>query len=161
VLSAITTLAAGLLPALRVSRPEVAPALKGGAPGGKSRSWFRGLLVVAQIACSQFLLVGTGLLVASYLQVQHIRPGFDTGRQVLFATLLPATEHSNVNYGKMIGGLRAVPGVRRVSYIRNPPLSGSGGGAQQVSIPGVTDEPVGIGSNAAGPDYFQAPSTSP
>jgi predicted permease len=159
-LAMITTLAAGLLPALRVSRPDLAGVLKGGAPSGKSRSWFRGALIIAQIACSQFLLVGTGLLVASYFQVQHIRPGFDTGRHVLFATLLPTAERPNFNYEDMLGRLRAIPGVRRVSYVRNPPLSGSGGGAQQVSIPGVTDEPMGIGGNAAGPEYFTAMGTA-
>jgi predicted permease len=159
-LSMVTTLAAGLLPALRVSRPDLAPVIKAEAPGGRSRSWFRGALIIAQIAFSQFLLVGTGLLVGSYLQVQHVRPGFDTGRHVLFALLLPNTEHPTFHYGDLLGSLRAVPGVRRVSWVRNPPLSGSGGAAQQVSIPGITDEPVGIGGNAAGPEYFTAMGTA-
>ena len=156
----VTTLAAGLLPALRVSRPDLAPVLKGETPSGKSRSWFRGSLIVAQIACSQFLLVGTGLLVGSYFQVQHIRPGFDMGRHVLFATMLPNAENPNLNYEDMLGRLRALPGVRRVSSVGNPPLSGSGGGAQQVSIPGVTGEPVGIAGNAVGPEYFTAMGTA-
>ena len=92
--------------------------------------------------------------------MQHIRPRFDTGRHVLFATLLPNAERPNFNYEDMLGKLRAVPGVRRVSSVREPPLSGSGGGAQQVSIPGVTDEPVGIAGNAAGPEYFTAMGTA-
>jgi hypothetical protein len=50
--------------------------------------------------------------------------------------------------------------AQRVSSVREPPLSGSGGGAQQVSIPGVTDEPVGIAGNAAGPEYFTAMGTA-
>ena len=159
-LSMITTLAAGLLPALRVSRPDLVAVLKGETSSGKSRSWFRGGLIIAQIACSQFLLVGTGLLVGSYFQVQNIRPGFDTGRHVLFATLLPNAERPNFNYEDMLGRLRAVPGVRRVSSVQEPPLSGSGGGARQVSIAGVTDEPVGISGNAAGPEYFTAMGTA-
>jgi hypothetical protein len=60
----------------------------------------------------------------------------------------------------MLGRLRAIPGVRRVSSVRNPPLSGSGGGAQQVYIPGVLTEPVGIAGNAVGPDYFTAMGTA-
>ena len=100
-----------------------------------------------QIACSQFLLVVTGLLVGSYLQLQHIRPGFDMDRHLLFATLLPATEDPNANfYEDMLGRLRVLPGVRRITSVGSPPLSGSGGRPQQVSIPGVTDEPVGIGA---------------
>jgi predicted permease len=161
-LAMIAILAAGLLPALRVSRPDLAPVLKGEAPGGKSRSWFRGSLIIAQIACSQFLLVGTGLLVGSYFQVQHIRPGFDIGRHVLLATVLPNAKRPNVKYDYegMLARLQAVPGVLRVSSVRNPPLSGSGGGAQQVSIPGVLTEPVGIAGNAVGPDYFTAMGTA-
>lgn len=159
-LAMITTLAAGLVPALRVSRPDLAPVLKGEASSGESRSWFRGSLIIAQIACSQFLLVGTSLLVGSYLQVQHIRPGFDMGRHVLFATMLPNAENPNLNYEDILGRLRAAPGVRRVSSVGNPPLSGSGGGAQQVSIPGVTAEPVGIAGNAVGAEYFTTMGTA-
>ena len=92
----------------------------------------------------------------SYLQVQHIRPGFDMSRHLLFATLLPATEHPKANlYEDMLGRLSALPGVRRVASVGSPPLSGSGGGAQRVSIPGTTDEPVGIGA------YWVGRSTSP
>jgi predicted permease len=160
-LAVVTTLATGLLPALRVSRPNLAPALKGEAPGGRPRSWFRSSLVIAQIACGQFLLVGTGLAAGSYLQVQRIRPGFDMSRHLLFATLLPATEHPETNfYGDMLGRLRALPGVRRVSSVGSLPLSGSGGGPQQVSIPGITDEPVGIGAYWVGPEYFTAMGTA-
>lgn len=160
-LAVVTTLATGLFPALRVSRPDLTGVLKGETPSARSRSWFRGGLVIAQIACSQFLLVATGLLVGSYLQVQHIRPGFDMDRHLLFATLLPATEHPNANfYEDMLGRLSALPGLRRVTSVGSPPLSGSGGGAQQVSIPGITDEPVGIGAYWVGPEYFTAMGTA-
>jgi len=160
-LAVVTTLATGLFPALRVSRPDLTGVLKGETPSARSRSWFRGGLIVAQIACAQFLLVLTGLLLGSYLQVQHIRPGFDMNRRLLFATLLPATEHPKANLMEdMFGRLRAIPGVRRVISVGTQPLSGSGGGAQQVSIPGITDEPVGIGAYWVGPEYFSAMGTA-
>ncbi len=160
-LAVVTTLATGLFPAVRVSRPDLTAVLKGETPSARSRSWFRGGLIVAQIACAQFLLVVTGLLVGSYLQVQHIRPGFDMSRHLLFATLLPATEHPKANlYEDMLGRLSALPGVRRVASVGSPPLSGSGGGAQRVSIPGTTDEPVGIGAYWVGPEYFTAMGTA-
>jgi len=53
-LALVTALAAGLAPALRFSRPDLMPALKGEAPGAVSRFWFRGGLIIAQIAFSQF-----------------------------------------------------------------------------------------------------------
>lgn len=160
-LAMVTTLATGLFPALRVSRPDLTAVLKCEAPSARSRSWFRGGLIVAQIACAQFLLVLAGLLVGSYLQVQHIRPGFDTRRHLLFATVMPATEHPGANfYEDMLGRLRAIPGVRRVTSVGDPPLSGSGGGPQQVSIPGVTEEPVSVGAYWVGPEYFTAMGTA-
>jgi len=158
VLAMLTTLAAGVVPALRASRPDLAPTLKGGAPGGKSRSWFRGSLIVAQIACSQFLLVGTGLLMASYFQVQHIRPGFDIDRHVLFAAAMPKAKTFNVD--DWARRLRAVPGVRRVSFVANPPLSGSGDMFRQVTLPGIAADPVGIRGNSVGPEYFTAMGTA-
>jgi predicted permease len=159
-LAIFTTLAAGVVPALRASRPDLASLIKGGAPSGKLRSWFRGSLIVAQIACSQFLLVGTGLLVASYFQVQHIRPGFDIDRHVLFATAIPNVKTANLNVDDWARRLRAIPGVRRVSFVANPPLSGSGDAVRQVSLPGITTDPVGIRGNSVGPEYFTAMGTA-
>jgi len=158
-LALVTALAAGLAPALRFSRPDLMPALKGEAPGAVSRFWFRGGLIIAQIAFSQFLLAGTGLLVRSYLEVLRIRPGFDSGRNVLFATLLPNTERPNLNYQYLLDQLRSVPGVRRVSSAKNLPLSGSGMAPFRVFVPGVTDEPVNIRGNSVGPEYFTAMGT--
>lgn len=82
------------------------------------------------------------------------------GRHLLFATMLPNAERPNINYDDLFRRLGAVPGVRRVSSVRNPPLSGSGTGAQQVLIPGVTSEPVGIAGNAVGPEFFTAMGTA-
>jgi predicted permease len=157
----VTTLATGLFPALRVSRPDLTAVLKGETPSTRSKSWFRSGLIVGQIACAQFLLVVTGLLLGSYLQIQQIRPGFDMSRRLLFATLLPATEHPKANsYEDMLSRLSALPGVRRVTSVGSPPLSGSGGGAQPVVIPGVGDEPVSIGAYWVGPEYFTAMGTA-
>ncbi len=159
-LSMFTMLAAGLFPALRASRPNLSPALKGEGYGGSGRSRLRGVLLITQIAASQFLLAGTGLLIKSYFEVQRIRPGFDAAGHVLFASLLPNAEHPEMKYENLAAGIRAIPGVRRVAAVRNPPLSGSGTGLQQVSVPGVTDGAVGISGNAAGPGYFTAMGTA-
>ena len=159
-LSILTTLAAGLLPALRASRQSLLPILKGDTGGTDTRSWFRNVLVVGQIACSAFLLVGTGLLLASYFQARLIRPGFDINRHVLFATLIPTKDDASFSYEDIAARMRALPGVRRVSFVSHPPLSGSGTGAQKVWIPGRGDEPAGIMGNAAGPGYFSAMGTA-
>jgi predicted permease len=150
----ITALAAGLVPSLRASRPDLVPTLKGDAPTGGRRFRFRGVLVIAQIAISQFLLVGAGLLFRSYQEAQQIRPGFDPGRNVLAAMLVPPAEDKTVDFGRLADKLREVPGVLRVSFTNALPLSGMADGKRDVLIPGVTPEPVAVGWRAAGADYF-------
>jgi putative ABC transport system permease protein len=151
----LTALAAGFMPSLRASRPDLVPALKGEAPTGRRRFRFRGGLVIAQIAISQFLLVGAGLLFRSYQEAQRIRPGFDPGRKVLAAWVANSTLGKTVDFARMSDKLREVPGVLRVSFTYRLPLSGTGeGDPKRVLIPGVTPEPVAVGWNGAGADYF-------
>ena len=151
----LTALAAGLVPSLRASRPDLVPALKGDAPTGERRFRFRGALVIAQIAISQFLLVGAGLLFRSYQEAQRTRPGFDPERKVLAAYVVSSTPDKTVDFARMADKLREVPGVLRVSFTHTLPLSSAGGGDQKrVLVPGVTPEPVAVGWNAAGADYF-------
>jgi putative ABC transport system permease protein len=151
----LTALAAGLMPSLRASRPDLVPALNGIARTGQRRFRFRGALVIAQIAISQFLLVGAGLLFRSYQEAQRIHPGFDPERKVLAAWLASPTPGKAVDFARMSDKLREVSGVLRVSFTGALPLSGVGGGDQKrVLVPGVTPEPVAIGWNAAGADYF-------
>jgi predicted permease len=150
----LTAVAAGLVPSLRASRPDLVPTLKGDAPAGGRHFRFRGALVIGQIAISQFLLVGAGLLFRSYQEAQRMRPGFDPGRKVLAAFLTAPAEDKTVDFARLADRLREVPGVVRVSFTNFLPLSGMGGGKRRVLIPGVTSEPAEVGSRAAGADYF-------
>jgi predicted permease len=154
VITLVTTLAAGLLPSLRASRPDLVPTLKGDAPSPGAPFRFRGALVIAQIAISQFLLVGAGLLFRSYQEAKQATPGFDPDKKVLAAVLQSTAEDEMVDFPRLADRLRRVPGVLRVSSASSLPLSGLGGGKRHVLVPGVTPEPVGIGSRAAGADYF-------
>src|SRR5262249_5647716 len=73
-----TGVVTGLVPALRVLRPELATDLKAGIREGTyQRSRTRAVLLVAQYALSVTLLVGAGLFVRSLRQVRDVRLGFD------------------------------------------------------------------------------------
>ena len=144
-LTLMTTLAAGLVPAIRTSRSE------GRLSPASAKSRFRGVLILAQIACAEFLLVGTALIAASYFRVLDIRPGFDVSRNVMFVMFLP---RPGQDYQAIADRVRGLPGVRRVVFVREAPLSGSGTGGREVTIPGVTDEPASIPGSAAGAEYF-------
>jgi predicted permease len=153
-LTALTALAAGLVPALQASRPDLVATLKGEAPTGRRRFWFRGALVVMQIAFCQFLLVGAGLLFRSYLEIQQIRPGFDPERKVLAADLAAPAGGKTVDFARLADNLRVLPGVVRVSFTDGLLLSGSGETTKRLTIPGASTEPVEVGWRAAGGDYF-------
>jgi predicted permease len=153
-LALLITLAAGLAPSFRFSRPDLLPALKGDAPTSTRRFRLRGGLVIAQIAFSQFLMAGTALLVRSYLQIEQVRPGFDPARKVLVIMMAAPGEDKLVDFVSIGDKLRAVPGVTRVSFASSLPLSGTGETTKRVFISGAMPEPIEVGWKAVGPDYF-------
>jgi predicted permease len=76
----------GMLPAWRASRPGVANLLRGsgrnaGLMGGNA---LRSVVVMAEVALSFVLLVGSGLMFRSFFELQHIDPGFDARRLLIF-----------------------------------------------------------------------------
>jgi predicted permease len=79
VVTILTVFAVGLLPALRASRPELVPAIKGGSGEGSGPlRWYepRYLLVISQVSASLVLLVGAGLFLKSVRTAMQVDPGF-------------------------------------------------------------------------------------
>src|SRR5437763_6361414 len=71
---------AGLVPALRMGRVDVNHALKRGlgrTDSDSSGRRTRSVLVVCEVALSLVLLVGAGLMIRSFQQLQEVKPGFD------------------------------------------------------------------------------------
>ena len=79
----------GFASAWRASRLEVTSALKGGtrneglARGGRSRK----MVVIAEVALSFVLLIGSGLMFRSFLELQRVNPGFDAHGLLKFQVL--------------------------------------------------------------------------
>ena len=123
----------GLLPALQITRQDLARVLnesgRGGAPGRVRHAVRRGLVVV-QLAFSVLLVVGAGLLLRSLIELQRIDLGFDD-RNVLTAQVqLPATDYSEGAkivefYRQVTERLATVPGVVAAGGIRLLPLARS------------------------------------
>src|SRR6185312_11714416 len=74
----------GLAPALRVARVDLLTTLKDSDRGsaGASAMWGRGnnlrrLLVMAELAISVVVLIVAGLLLRSFIRLQHVNPGFN------------------------------------------------------------------------------------
>jgi putative ABC transport system permease protein len=131
-ISLLTGLAAGLLPALRLTREDTSEALKQGAGRTTSDSRgnrTRGVLVVAEVALSLMLLIGAGLLIRSLWALHSVNPGFDADHVVTLDLSIPQTKFSDPAqqisfFDRVLDAVRNLPGVRSAGIIDNPPLSG-------------------------------------
>ena len=83
VVSVLTGLLFGLLPALGASRVSLVDALRGAGHGtgpGAGSGRIRSGLVVGELALALVLLVGAGLMLRSFGQLQAVDPRFPDGR---------------------------------------------------------------------------------
>jgi putative ABC transport system permease protein len=123
---------AGLVPALQMSRPDLAAALREGARSGTATGASRrtrGLLVVAEVALAALLLIGAGLLLRSFVRVLAVDPGFRTARLLTFdldlpPDRMPAAERLRF-FTRVIDRLRALPGAVDAAAVSELPLSGT------------------------------------
>jgi putative ABC transport system permease protein len=131
-LTAFTAVLFGLVPALRFSRPDVIETLKeGGRGGGSVRTRLRAALVVSQVALALVLLVGAGLLLRSLRAVTKVAPGFAAQNLLTMEYRLPANKYPQGPqqwefHRQVVERVRALPGVRSATVIRNLPFSGNG-----------------------------------
>ena len=115
----------GLVPALQSTRPDVAGALRSESAGGgqPGQLRWRNALVVTQLTISLVLLVGAGLFLRSFQQVQSVDPGFGREPAALMTFQTPVTrfapEEARVYTRRLLDRLRALPGVEAVGAISN------------------------------------------
>lgn len=162
-LSLATGILFGLFPAIHSTRPDLATTLKGtaGQPsGGRSATWFRGGLVVGQMALSMALLAAAGLFIKSLYNVSQVDLGLKLDNVVTFS-IAPelngyTPERSKVLFEQLEQALASQPGVKGVSSSMVPLLAGSNWGTD-VRVQGFESGPD-INSNArfnaVGPGYF-------
>jgi putative ABC transport system permease protein len=123
----LVALACGLAPALRASRPRVTWLREGGRGATRQRNWSRDGLVVAQTALALVLLIGSGLLVRSYANLNGVDRGYDIEDifTFQFAPEQPAlaTGPSAAQFLlDFMDRVRALPGVQAVGVVENVPL---------------------------------------
>src|SRR6185295_6468554 len=100
-----------------------------GTSGRGARS-LRRVLVVAQVAFAFVLLVGAGLLFASFRQLLAVDPGFDPRRVLTASVSLPQARYKddaalNAFADEALRRLRALPGVTAVGATNTIPFGGN------------------------------------
>jgi predicted permease len=134
----------GLLPAWRASRPDVMDVLRssGRLVGGSSGRWLRDGAVIAEVALAFVLLVGSGLMIRTFIALQNTNPGFDP--QNVF-TFLIQNNRAQGNDGRaafqrtMLEQLKAIPGVVDATSAGPIPLDGGNSLARFGPLEAATD----------------------
>ncbi len=128
--SLLTAVVCGLLPALELSRPMTADAMKEGgrtsSPARRQRRLF-GALVALQVAVTVVLLVGGALLFRSFSRLMSVDPGFRGDRTVTLATSLPVAAYptgADVRsfYTRLMERVGRIPGVAAAGASTDLPL---------------------------------------
>ncbi|HSG07885.1 MAG TPA: ABC transporter permease [Longimicrobiales bacterium] len=133
-LSALTVVAFGVIPALRLAGGDPAADLRSGAraTGGRGATRFRNGLVVAQVALTAVLLSGAGLLLRSFSELQGVDPGFDDAHLLTAAVQIPSAEYqepaARVEFFRQLSErIAAAPGVQKVGFTTHVPIRDPGG----------------------------------
>src|SRR5688572_11859239 len=163
VVTLITGLGIGLLPALQVSGVNVLEALKDASRGSTATGQrLRSGLLVAEVSISLVLLIAAGLLLTSFARLQRVEPGFEPEGVFVAQLAIPAQLYDRAKlaafYEALYQRLATLPGSTSASLTSIVPLTGANGPAPVA----VMDRPIPPMSERAranrflvSPKYFQ------
>jgi predicted permease len=161
-LALVTGAVFGLLPALRLSRPELGKVLQSGmrrVAGSAHARTAHGALISGQIALTLVLLAASGAGIRSFERLGHVELGYDPHNTI--SVWIPLRENTYTNWSErwryfeqLRESLMRVPGVTMTAISTNatPPRSGY---RMPFQLPGEssTTDPVAL-VEQVGPDYF-------
>ena len=133
VLAVVCGFLIGVLPAVQATRTDPHESLKADARTGGSRggTYLRQALVVGELALSVVLLLGAGLLMRSFLNIQRVDHGFDPRGVLTMRLTLPRERYpgdaAGAFFDRLSERLAGLPGVRAVSAASQFPPSGTFG----------------------------------
>jgi putative ABC transport system permease protein len=129
-LSILTGLVFGLLPALRTSTVDANSALRDasrplGAAGGQR---LRGFLVAAEVALALILVSGAGFTLHAFSRLVSMPTGFDSSNVISMGVTLPFARYTDGAaqsrfYETLLANARGVPGVQSVGFTSHIPLA--------------------------------------
>ncbi|HEV8132075.1 MAG TPA: ABC transporter permease [Acidobacteriota bacterium] len=167
VASLMTGILFGVVPALQSSKADLHESLTEGgrtAGAGPGSQRLRRMLITAEIALSIILLVGAGLLLKSFANLQHVDAGFDSSGVLTMRISLPQPRYSKPEqlsnfFRQLMDRVSKLPGVDSAGAVSALPLTGQGSSGTT-----TVDSRVVTGPNAspeadwrpATPGYFRA-----
>ena len=136
IVTMVSTLVIGLVPAVRSMRPALIDAMKARVGAGELRTGFRAgkWIVAGQIALSLLLLVAGGLLLRTFVNLARLDLGFDRSHLVVLSARQPwyASDLSKLTvadkpavYDEIARRLATVPGVTSVARAYTTPIDGN------------------------------------
>ncbi len=163
--SLLTGIMLGLVPALRASKWELASTLKdeaGALASDRRKSRFRNLLVTAQVALSLVLLISAALFLQSLQKAQSASPGFDAQNALAMDIDLNPKGFSESQgkqfYRNLLERVAAIPDVQSVCMANLAPLD-IATPMTGVRIEGYQPPPgqsaIRVSSNTISSDYFR------
>jgi putative ABC transport system permease protein len=164
IVTLLTGVIFGLVPALQASRPNLNETLKEGGrgtTGGHHR--VRGALVITEVALALLLLVGAGLLIRSFYRLQQVTPGFNSKNALAVTVSLPGKKYPQDDqqsgfFAQLLDKVATLPGVVAVGATQSLPIQGDyvlGFNIQGRPPNGPGQEP-NTNYYAVSPDYFKA-----
>jgi putative ABC transport system permease protein len=176
-ISTVTGLLFGLVPALQSSRPDVVSNLKDGSRGagfGLATNRFRSGLVVLEFALSLILMIAAGLLLRSFGRLLDVNAGFNPENVLLARVWLPVPNNPDLDpyrdplkragfIKELLQRVSAIPGVRNaaISSGNAVPLVGPHNtGGFSIEGDAVTNNAIPTAQvGVVSPDYFRTMET--
>jgi putative ABC transport system permease protein len=163
--SVLTGVVFGLVPAFQTSNVNLHDTLKEGGRSGAAgvRRGVRNALVVFEMLCAVVLLVGAGLLIRSFIELQRVSPGFQPRGVLAMQVSLPSSKYAEPAQRaafdrQTLEQVRAVAGVKDAATTTTLPMSGM----NQSGSFRIEGKPVGPGQDSphgdrwmVSDDYFQ------
>ena len=152
----------GFVPALQSSRVDLVSVMGDASPRGTTRGRLRAALVVAQVAASLLLLVGSGLVTRSLEAARSTNPGYDASHVASIAVDVKQGGYDEVRgrafYRRLLDAARGDAGVESATLAAYEPLAVLDTPSQRVAVEGYQPrlgEDLAFLSNTIGPDYFR------
>jgi putative ABC transport system permease protein len=159
----LAAVAAGLAPALQVSRGTSGGVLTEGGRGivgGARTRWFSAAMTVTQIALTIVLLAGAGLMVRSFQNLRSADIGFSPERLLTMRLQLPGPKYATDGsrrafYDRLEAGIGAIPGVEAVAITTAVPPENNEEHGLEIEGRGTVPRPPRVSVVRIGPRFFE------